>query len=156
MKLCEILRPENIFIGLKAANKEELIHFLMKALHTGEIQLDADAIEQKLLAREREISTGIGHGVGIPHINHAPISDIFLAAATLDPPVPYAAIDQQPVSLIFLVLTGTGQAGRHLKILARISRMSHKEEVLNSLKNAPDAQVFLETLEQFESRYPEL
>ncbi len=156
MKLCTSLSEETVFIGLSAPDKKTLLCDLVERLTQACGYPDPQQLVDIILEREADISTGIGAGVAVPHANQAPVEGIMLGAATLAPPLEFDAIDGQPVDLVFLVLTGAGKAGLHLKILARISRMSHKQELLRTLAGAATAREFLDHLESFETKFTDI
>ena len=156
MKLYTTLSGETVFIGVSAPDKQTLLRDLVQRMAVAYSYPDPDQLVEIILEREAEISTGIGEGVAIPHANQAPVEKTMLAAATLSPPLEYDAIDGQPVELIFLVITGSGKAGLHLKILARISRMSHKKELLRQLIESATPAEFLQHLSGFEDRFTDI
>jgi fructose PTS system EIIBC or EIIC component len=156
MKLYTTLSEETVFIGVSAPDKTTLLQELVRRMTEVYSCPDPDQLIEIILEREAEISTGIGGGVAIPHANQAPVEETMLAAATLASPLEYNAIDGQPVQLIFLVMTGSGKAGLHLKILARISRMSHKEELLQKLIDSTTPAEFLQHLSSFEDRFTDM
>ncbi|MBL7033548.1 MAG: PTS sugar transporter subunit IIA [Candidatus Delongbacteria bacterium] len=156
MKLCTTLSEETVFTGISAPDKQALLREMVRRLAAVHSCADPEGLVEIILEREQEISTGIGGGVAIPHANQAPVTETLLAAATLATPLEFNAIDGKPVKLVFLVLTGSGKAGLHLKILARISRMSHKEQLLQDLINADSATEFLRHLADFESKFTDI
>jgi mannitol/fructose-specific phosphotransferase system IIA component (Ntr-type) len=156
MKLYTTLSEETVFIGVSAPDKEALLQDLVQRMAEVYSCPNRDQLIEIILEREAEISTGIGGGVAIPHANQAPVEETMLAAATLASPLEYNAIDGQPVQLIFLVMTGSGKAGLHLKILARISRMSHKLELLQRLIDSATPAEFLQHLSGFEDRFTDI
>ena len=103
--------------------------------------------------REREavLSTGIGHGVAIPHGKSAAVSDLRMAAGRAASPVEFDALDGQPVSLFFLLVGPESAAGPHIKALSRISRIVRRDDVRERLVAARSAEEFLRALQEAES-----
>jgi PTS system nitrogen regulatory IIA component len=73
------------------------------------------SIAAALRARERLGSTGIGNGVAIPHTRGCPtLHELFGLFARLDHPIDFAAVDNQPVDLLFLILAPASANGDQL------------------------------------------
>ena len=92
-----------------------------------------------LIERERLGSTGIGRGIGIPHGRLPGLDTLSGIFARLDRPVPFDAIDDQPVDLIFLLLAPEGAGADHLKALARVSRLLRDRTVCEKLRGTDNA-----------------
>lgn len=149
MLLSELLSIDRIKIPLESENKDDLLRELVSVAAAGE-----PAREEVLRAvREREavLSTGIGHGVAIPHGKSSAVGDLRMAAGRAGSPVDFDALDGEPVSLFFLLVGPESAAGPHIKALSRISRLVRKDEVRNKLVSARTAQEFMDALKEAES-----
>lgn len=137
MELNELIDPNAIMPLLKASSKKQVIQELSEraARITG---LPQRQIFDKLLQRERLGSTGVGHGVAIPHGKLAELDRIHGIFALLDKPVDYEALDDQPVDIVFLLLAPEGAGADHLKALARIARLLRDDDTLAKLRAATD------------------
>ncbi len=122
MDLSDLLGVEAVLPSLKASSKKQAIQELAEraATLTG---LPAREIFDTLLQRERLGSTGVGHGVAIPHGKLPALPRIFGLFARLDKAVDFEALDDEPVDLVFLLLAPEGSGADHLKALARIARV---------------------------------
>lgn len=94
-----------------------------------------------LIERERLGTTGIGMGIGIPHGKLPGLTNLCGIFARLERPVPFEAIDDQPVDLIFLLLAPETAGADHLKALALVSRLLRNRAVCDKLRgtDSPDA-----------------
>lgn len=92
-----------------------------------------------LISRERLGSTGLGHGVGLPHSRLANIDQPIAAFVTLDNGIDYESADGQPVDLVFGLLVPEHCNDEHLKILAELARRFSDEKLRNDLRNYSDA-----------------
>jgi nitrogen PTS system EIIA component len=140
MEITDLITPRSVIAQLRATNKRQVLQELAKraAAITG---IPDRAIFDVLIERERLGSTGIGMGIGIPH-GKLPGLDRFCGIfARLERPIPFEAIDDQPVDLIFLLLAPENAGTDHLKALARISRLLRDRAVCEKLRGTdrPDA-----------------
>src|SRR5690349_595116 len=103
MDLGDLIKPEGVIASLKAKNKKHALQELaQKAAELTGIQ--AQKIFEALLQRERLGSTGVGRGIAIPHARLEGLSRIVSVFARLEDPIPFDALDDEPVELMFLLL----------------------------------------------------
>jgi len=140
MEITDLITPRSVVAQLRAANKKHALQELAKraASMTG---LHERTIYDVLLERERLGSTGIGMGIGIPHGKLSGLTKLYGIFARLDRPVPFEAIDDQPVDLIFLLLAPESAGADHLKALALVSRLLRDRATCEKLRGTdkPDA-----------------
>ena len=138
MEITDLITPRSVVAQLRVTNKKQALQELAKraAALTG---IQERAIYDVLIERERLGSTGIGMGVGIPHGRLPGLDTLCGVFARLDRPVPFDAIDDQPVDLIFLLLAPDGAGADHLKALARVSRLLRDRSVCEKLRSTDNA-----------------
>jgi PTS system nitrogen regulatory IIA component len=138
MEIADLITPSRVVAQLRATNKKQALQELAKraAVMTG---IQDRAIYDVLIERERLGSTGIGMGIGIPHGRLSGLDKLCGIFARLDRPVPFDAIDDQPVDLIFLLLAPEGAGADHLKALARVSRLLRDRTVCEKLRGTDNA-----------------
>ena len=136
--LGQLIAPEAVRIGADAVDARAVLDELagMAASRTG---LAERAILDALIARERLGSTGVGHGVAVPHARLAGLSAQTGALLRLARPVEFAAPDLQPCDLFVVLLAPVDAAGDHLKALAALSRRLREAPVRAAMRAAPDA-----------------
>ena len=138
MEIARLLSPEAVIAGLKATSKKQALQELAK--HAAELTGVGDRrIFDVLLERERLGSTGVGQGIAIPHARLGELDRLFGLFARLDTPIPFDAVDDQPVDLIFLLLAPESAGADHLKALARISRLLRDKANCAKLRGADNA-----------------
>jgi PTS system nitrogen regulatory IIA component len=93
---------------------------------------------EALWEREKLSSTGVGHGVAIPHARLAKLERIIGLFVRLDDAIDFEAIDDAPVDLVFALLTPADAGADHLKALARVSRLMRSPAVCEKLRAAND------------------
>lgn len=133
MALADLLHQDAIIPALKVNSKKQLLQELAaKASRiTGVSERD---IFDVILQRERLGSTGVGHGIAIPHGKLSSISSITGVFARLETSVDFEALDDQPVDLVFLLLAPEGAGADHLKALSRIARVLRDTELVAKLR----------------------
>lgn len=145
MELSDFLKPEDSVAGLRAIDKTQLLRDLAGRAAPA-VKVGAPAILDALLARERLGSTGLGHGIALPHARIDGVRRLFGLFARLDRPIDFAAIDDKPVDLVFLLLISSDAGTEHLAALAAISRRLRDKEVLCRLRSARDSRALFNAL----------
>ena len=138
MQLSNILTSKSILPALKVSSKRQLLQEL--AHHAAKLtRLDARRIFETLLQRERLLSTGLGLGTAIPHGKFAELERMHGVFARLSQPADFELVDDQPVDLVFLLLSPDSASGDHLTALARISRLLREPALVQKLRGTDDA-----------------
>jgi fructose PTS system EIIBC or EIIC component len=149
--LTELLSAERIRIPLRANTKDELLEELVNVCaDCNDIEDRADVL-RAVRERESVLSTGIGHGVAIPHGKSSAVDELRMAAGRSAAPLDFDALDGEPVQLFFLLVGPESAAGPHIKALSRISRLVRRDEVRERLLAAQSAEEFLQALQEAEA-----
>ncbi|MFC4623898.1 PTS sugar transporter subunit IIA [Daeguia caeni] len=135
MNLSSAIAPEDVILDLSISTKAVLIKKLAAhaAARTG---LTEESILTALLGRERLGSTGIGHGVAMPHAPVPGLETSFAALMVLKKPIDFEAVDDLPVDVVFLLLSSPESSNEYLKILAAVARRMRDEQVMKILRGA--------------------
>lgn len=106
-------------------------------VRTGKVkERSAPDIVRALMDREDLGSTGIGKGVAVPHAKHESVSGLVGAFGRSSKGIEFAALDGQPVWLVFLLLSSKDSSGRHLEALARVARLVRDGRFCRFLREA--------------------
>jgi nitrogen PTS system EIIA component len=137
-EIADLITPKSVLPQLRAANKKQALQELARraAAMSG---LHERTIYEVLVERERLGTTGIGMGIGIPHGKLAGLDALYGIFARLERPIPFDAIDDQPVDLIFLLLAPENAGADHLKALALVSRLLRDRTVCEKLRGTDNA-----------------
>lgn len=115
-------------------------------------EVDREALLKKLLEREALASTGIGHGVAVPH-PRTPLKNASgkpaISVCFLQTPIDYQAIDGKPVFVLWLMLSPSTKF--HLQMLARLGYCLRDESFMAFLHSSPDLDSLCYRLEQIEN-----
>ena len=101
-----------------------------------------------LLAREAEGSTGVGHGVALPHARIPGLKELRAVFVRLDTPVAFDAVDDQPVDLILALFAPEDDGVAHLRALARVSRALRRAGLREQLRHARTIDAIIALLTQ--------
>jgi len=139
MEIIDLITPASVIPNLRATSKKQALQELARraALLVGR---EERAIYETLMERERLGTTGIGAGTAVPHGRLPDLPRIFGLFARLERPIDFEAIDNQPVDLIFLLLTPASAGADHLKALARVSRLLRDRKICEKLRATDSAE----------------
>jgi nitrogen PTS system EIIA component len=112
--------------------------------------LSRSLVTDSLFSRERLGSTGLGHGVAIPHGRIKGLKNPLAAVLRVLQPIPFDAPDDAPVSLLIFLLVPEAATQRHLEILSEIAEMLSDRELRERLKTEPDAAVVHQLIANWE------
>jgi fructose-specific phosphotransferase system IIA component len=148
--LADLLDATTIKLELEARKKNEALQELIELLHrAGKIE-DPKAALNGLIEREKLTSTGIGSGIAIPHLLSPDAEQTVMAFGRKREGLRFDSIDNQPVTLIFLVVGPKNQEYAHLRLLSRLSRLLHDGEFRRTLLEAETSQEILRILRREE------
>lgn len=137
MNLMDFLKPADVQLDILVTSKPQLIKALANraSIATG---LDQTYIQGALQAREDLGSTGIGHGIAIPHASISDLPAPFGLFARLARPLDFASIDSSHVDLVFLVLLPEQNRQSDLNALSCVARQLRSADVQKALRSAVD------------------
>jgi PTS system nitrogen regulatory IIA component len=138
VELADIVPPEGIVLDLPGCTSKRQVLRELSARAATTLGIDQDRLLKALLERERLGTTGIGHGIAIPHAKLAELDRMVGLFARLDHAVDFEAVDDVPSDLIFLLLAPLGADTDSLKALARISRLVRDPAVRERLRVEQD------------------
>jgi nitrogen PTS system EIIA component len=149
MNIASLLTVERIDCASETSSKKRLLEMLADMLAMADPELTASSILESLLHRERLGSTGIGHGVAIPHGRLAGIDQAFGALITLKEGIDYDAPDHQPVDLLFALIVPEKSTEEHLQILATLAQSFSDKETSDKLRQCRTSQDILSLTRQW-------
>jgi PTS system nitrogen regulatory IIA component len=148
MNLKTVLTSETINLHLKGGNKEEIINELLDILvAAGKIQ-DREAALNAVMDREQKMSTGMKHGIAIPHGKSATIQDLVACIGISEKPIDFDALDHEPCRIFIMTLSPVEKTGPHLQFLAEISLLFKSAEKRQEILNAQSSDAVLRILSE--------
>ena len=112
---------------------------------------DREAYRKQVYLREEESTTGIGEGIAIPHGKCDAVKKPGLAAMVIKNGVEFEALDNEPVTLLFLIAAPNTEDNIHLDVLSKLSVMLMDEEFTESLRNASSVDEFMDIIDKADS-----
>ena len=149
MLISDLLTPQTIIPDLKATSKKQALQE-MASFAAEQLGLEDRVILDVLLERERLGSTGVGHGVAIPHGKMTDLDKLYVHFARLSSPVDFDSPDGRPVDLMLLLLTPENAGGDHLTALAKASRLLRDEKVCTMLRGSDNAEAIYSAIMESE------
>jgi PTS system nitrogen regulatory IIA component len=137
MTLDELIRPDHVLFGLRAADKPALLQALAR-FAADALGLAAAEVAAALAAREALGSTGTGRGIAVPHARLAQLATPAGFLARLDRAVPFDAVDGEPIDLAVLLLSPTTGTD-HLHALAAVARRLRTPPTAQAMRAAASA-----------------
>ncbi len=152
LRIGEMLSPKRIGLRLTVSTPEGLLEELSALLCAGEPALDRQTVLRALRERERLGSTGIGHGVALPHGRLQGQSRPIGAFVTLAQGVDYHAIDHKPVTMAFALLVPEDATEEHLLILSRLAGIFRNHDTRQELLAAQTTEEICQCFARAENR----
>ena len=137
-RLATILPVANVLVNVEATSKKRAFEHA-GMLFENHHSIARATVTDNLFARERLGSTGLGHGVAIPHGRIKGLKNPLASVIRVAQPIPFDAPDDEPVGLLIFLLVPEAATQRHLEILSEIAEMLSDRELRERLKTAEDA-----------------
>ena len=137
-----------MYLDLSSCRSKRQVLKELARLAAEAVGVNQQQLLEALMERERLGTTGVGHGIAIPHAKLDGLKQLVALFARLDHPVDFEALDEQPSDLIFLLLAPTGADTDSLKALARISRLMRDTDLRERLHQAHSRQAAYRLLTQ--------
>jgi nitrogen PTS system EIIA component len=130
--IAKLLPPSNIVLDLDVTSKKRMFE-QAGLLFENNQGVARSLVFDSLSPRQRLGSTGLGHGVAIPHGRIKGLKEAVGAFVRLAQPVPFDAPDAKPVTLVFVLLVPENATERHLQILSELAQMFADRELRERL-----------------------
>ncbi len=137
-RLAAILPAVNVLVDVDATSKKRAFEHA-GLLFENQHAIARATVTDNLFARERLGSTGLGHGVAIPHGRIKGLKNPLAAVLRVQQPIAFDAPDDEPVCLLIFLLVPEAATQRHLEILSEIAEMLSDRDLRERLKTQGDA-----------------
>ena len=153
LTLSGFLSVDRILILTGKQEKDDVLNALIETL--AEVpEIDGrDDVARGIFHRESLLSTGIGNGIGVPHVRLTDLDESYMALAVVPEGISgYEALDDQPVKIVFMVVAGKDQRTLHVKLLQSISALFSDSTLTTALLAATDPQNCLDAILRHEQK----
>lgn len=148
MRITDLLDIRSVKLGGTPKSKQEALDEMVSLMvKSGKIN-NAEEYRKQVYAREEESTTGIGEGIAIPHGRGESVDRPGLAAMLVKDGVDFDSLDDEPVTLIFLIAAPNTKDNVHLDVLSKLSMMLMDEEFTANLRNAASPEEFLAIIDK--------
>ena len=148
MNLKTVLSKDTICLHLKGTTKEEIINELLDILVEAKKIDDRPAAFAAIMDREQKMSTGMKHGIAIPHGKSPTIHDLVACIGVSDAAVEFDALDNEPCRIFIMTLSPVEKTGPHLQFLAEISLLFKSAEKRREILSATSGEEVLKILSE--------
>lgn len=155
MGVADLLSPQRIELNLPFRDKQAVLERLVELEGYGDAILDLDAFRRDMMAREAQGGTAVEAGVAVPHAKSGAVRYPSLAVVTLREGIDCGALDGVP-SDVFFMIAAPADAELHMAVLARLTTLLLEPEFLEQLRQVVTPEEFLEIVDEFEQRLPQL
>lgn len=151
MRIRDLLSAESIELQGKVTGKQEALDAMVDLMaKSGKIN-DIDVYRKGVYAREEESTTGIGEGIAIPHCKSDSVDRPGLAAMVVPDGVDFDSLDDEKVTLIFLIAAPNTKENVHLDVLSKLSVLLMDEDFTANLRKAKTVEEFLNVIDAAEN-----
>ena len=123
MNLKKLLSEDTITLELKGVNKEEIIQEMIDLLVARGRIKDRDAALRAVMEREQKMSTGMQHGIAIPHGKTDSVDKLVTAMALKKEGVDFGSMDGKPSTIFIMTISSVSRTGPHIQFLSEISQV---------------------------------
>jgi PTS system nitrogen regulatory IIA component len=149
-----MIQPDVIKVGMEATTKWEAIEELtdlLIAVHELRIT-DRTEVLEAINARERSLSTGLEHGLAVPHGAVTCVRDLVASLGiSSSPGIPFESVDGQPARMVVLLVIPKGSFQQHVRTLAGIAHLAGNRDIREKIYGAQDAGQVMEAIYELEA-----
>lgn len=154
MNIADLLTPNRVVCNQNLGSKKRVLELLGELIASNQTDFSNRDIFDSLIGRERLGSTGLGHGVALPHGRLNQSRQAIGAFVKLNQGIDFDAIDKQPVDLVFGLLVPEHFTDEHLKILAYLADMFSDQAFCDRLRDIETDQNLFEQLMHWKPTLP--
>ena len=151
MRITDLLDSRSVMLGAAPSDKKQTLEQAVALMVKSGKIADEEAYKKQVFAREEESTTGIGEGIAIPHGKCDAVTKPGLAAMVIPGGVDFESLDDEPVTLLFLIAAPNTKDNVHLDVLSKLSVMLMDEEFTARLRAAKSVDEFMRIIDDADS-----
>ncbi len=146
MNLKKLLSEDTIIFNLKGTTKEAIIEEMIDLLMVRGRIKDRDAALRAVLEREQKMSTGMQHGIAIPHGKTDSVDKLVTAMALKKEGVDFGSMDGKPSTIFIMTISSVSRTGPHIQFLSEISQILNDPEKRERILQAQNTSEVMDVL----------
>jgi len=140
LTLNNVLTPQRI-VFIDDSTKEDALRNMAEVLSSDSRVKNRDELLTAIYKREELMSTGIGLGIGVPHVRIDSVEDIVMAVGiTASPITDYESLDDEPIRIICMIAARSDQHAKHIKLLSAVSKLLKNTEIREQILSSKSEQ----------------
>ncbi|GHT60252.1 hypothetical protein FACS1894109_17680 [Spirochaetia bacterium] len=152
--LAELVERGGVFYHIPGQGPEQILTAIIEKIPAAFLPNGKETLLRAVLEREALMSTGIGHGLALPHPRNPVISETekqFVIIAFLDSPADWKSLDREPVYAVLLIVSAS--AKQHLRTLSKINFLCRQESFEALLRNRAPAELIIKAIRDMEQTW---
>ncbi len=154
VRLDEILSVEGSIFDIKSSDRFSAINEMVEKLYSSRVISLKEEIAQRIIRRERELSTAIGYQIAVPHARIEGLKKPIISVGISKNGIDFLSPDSKPVKVIFMILTPYHEPSLQLSILSKLSKLIMNPTLRKKLFKASDIYKVKEIFSVFEDSIP--
>lgn len=151
MRITDLLDKNSVMLGAAPSDKKQALEQAVALMAESGKLADEEVYKKQVFAREEESTTGIGEGIAIPHGKCDAVIKPGLAAMVIPNGVDFESLDDEPVTLLFLIAAPNTKDNVHLDVLSKLSVMLMDEDFTAKLRAAKSVDEFMQIVDDADS-----
>jgi len=149
MQVNDILVPERTLAQVEGVSKKRVLEIISNLIAISQPNLNSRDIFESLVARERLGSTGLGHGVAIPHSRLDNLEQPLGCLVVLSQPINFDTLDNQPVDIFFGLFVPKESTNDHLELLSKLAELLSNEDIRSKMRKANSDDMLYEIVQEY-------
>lgn len=146
-RIKKLLCKENIFLDLKSCLKQDIIEEMIDLLFQAGFITDKEKVLESVMERENKMTTGMEHGIALPHGKTDAVNDLVVAIGLKKEGMDFDCIDHNPAKIFIMTVSPLSHTGPHIQFLAEVSKLlkdpKSREQLLNAVTEEDVIKVFV-------------
>ena len=153
MHLKDHISRDLVFIITGQSEKEAFLKELVNRVKDRFQNIDDATLLKRLIEREEQVSTGIGHSVAVPHATLDDLDESVCVVAQTPQGIDFKSLDSSMVHITFLLLSPPESTGVHLRLLARVARLASSQSFIRKMATAKNVEELYDLIEEEDGRH---
>jgi len=149
MQVTDIVAPERTLSQIEGVSKKRVLEIVSNLVAVTYPTLSMRRIFESLIARERLGSTGLGHGVAIPHSRLEELDQPVGCLLVLSSPINFDTMDGQPVDIFFGLFVPQESTNDHLELLSKLADLLSDEQLRTKMRQASSDDVLYKLIQEY-------